>query len=163
MNGNQAVILLSAQNGGKTLSELAHETGISEDELRDELALLMSKESCFLIVQDENNYYQMNDNPQIITNKDGVLELPELNASKIEKERASLESNIEYIQNNQMLCEIITKLKVFKVLPLSDLYNKVLKVLSFEPGTVKFLNCIKDLEKKGFIERCGEKQYKYLP
>ena len=159
MNGFQAIIILSLQNSKKTFEEIKEETNIEQETLKDYLTVMKSKKSYNIIIN-ENDYYYINAN---FTTESNPFTLPSVEGTNSEKEKSYLESNIEYIQENELKCNIIILFKLFKELTLTELYNKVIKKLKFELTTIRFSNCIKQLESSGFIEQSAEKTYRYVP
>jgi hypothetical protein len=159
MTADQALILIAILEGNYSVSDISGVTGINREVVQDNL-LVMKKSEAGNIVVSEADVFAINENLRF--KGTGVVRFPSIQAALAERERAAMESNVEVARAHSIQCVIVQKLKVFRQLELSNLYPMVQKGLKFPIDMKLFLSQLKELEVKGYVEKFGDKNYKYL-
>jgi hypothetical protein len=159
MSADQALILMAICQGNYSVTEISVATGINREAVQDNL-LVMKKREAGEIVVSEGDVFAINENVKF--KGDGVVSFPSVQAALAERERIAMESNVEIARAHSIQCAIVQKLKVFRQLELSNLYPMIQKGLKFPIDMKAFLSQLKELEVKGYIEKFGDKSYKYL-
>lgn len=168
MTGDQALILLALQNKDKekyTIDDLNEITGIVDDTISDNLAVMATKEAGF-IVKAVDDAFIINpdasfDDDGTSKKKDKMIVFPSISSVIAQKEKVADESRIEEVKNNRIMCSIVAKMKAFKILSLSELFAKVKRDIGFEPSPEKFSSVVNSLVDKVILERINDKQLKY--
>ncbi|OHT08175.1 Cullin family protein [Tritrichomonas foetus] len=173
MTGDQALILLAIQqstNGKATISTIKEKTGINDETIKDNLEAMRTQEAGFIVqhigtnTETNNNgddEYIINPNPTFPKKK--KIKFPSTAAIIAQKEKDATDAYVEVVKSQKLECQIILKMKLFKLLSLNDLYNKVSKDLSFVPDTKKFASTVSSLVERGFLEKTNDRTYRYIP
>lgn len=171
MTGDQALILLALQSKKESIFSLddIHEiTGINPDTISDNLSVMQKKEAGFIVKAIDKDSFCLNPDSSFNSDdsdpkkKKKKIIFPSTSSVIAQKEREAKESYIEVIKHNKIECSIMQKMKVFKILSLTELYSKVKRDVKFEPNQKIFADIVSNLVKKDFLERVNDKQLKYV-
>lgn len=174
MTGDQALILLAlqSQNDITSLDKIHEITGIHPDTILDNLTVMETKEAGFIVNMVDDSHFSINpdssfnsssqNSGQIKKKKGKRLIFPSIASVNAQKEKEENESRIEIINRTKIECSIVRKMKVFKLLSLSDLFAKVRQDVDFEPDMIKFSEIVNALVEKEYLQ-IKDKQIKYVP
>lgn len=171
MTGDQALILLALQDRNILSKDEIYEiTGINMDTISDNLTVLQKEEAGSIVKAiDEKNFCMNPDSifnlstlpdAKILKKKGKIVIFPSTYAAQKEKE--SDESDRENARHNRIMCSIMRKMKVFKILSLTELFAKVKRDIGFEPNQKIFSDIVSNLVKNLFLERVNDKQLRYV-
>lgn len=155
MGGEEAIILIELQKHA-----------LSVDELSKALRMNDKNIECNLVILEDNKYVVKQENEKYAINPDlnlpaGNYELPSAKMAGAKAKPIYIQERVNEYRENILKSKIMLIIKEFKTLKLQDILQKVKKEISFTPDQNMFLEVIKFLTSRDFIQERSPGTYCY--